>query len=149
VALLAASWISFEQIQLMLQRQYGGVLTARRLTREFYEQKQHLVRIVGTLSLLAGGVLYWCRGLLARALSADLFYLQRGWRRLSVSARYALRHTERSEIFDVLLITAVGLADRLIFLQQPARFDEAVSYLDYASKPLYLLLSVYTEPENH
>jgi hypothetical protein len=149
IALVAASWISFAQIQQMLQRQYGGVLTARRLTREFYEQKQHLVRIVGILSLLAGGILFGCRGLLARALSADLYYLQRGWRRLSVSVRYALRHTQRSEILDLLVVTAVGLADRLIFLRQPARFDEAVSYLDYASKPLYLLLSVYTEPENH
>jgi len=76
IALVAASWISFAQIQQMLQRQYGGVLTARRLTREFYEQKQHLVRIVGILSLLAGGILFGCRGLLARALSADLYYLQ-------------------------------------------------------------------------
>jgi 4-amino-4-deoxy-L-arabinose transferase-like glycosyltransferase len=149
IGCLVASWVPYDSIYEMLQRQYGSVLVARRLSREFYEQKQHLIRIIGFLSLLVGGLVYWRRPLLGRLLTAEMDYLHRGWRRSRMRLRFAARHVEASEIFDVLLVTAVGLIDRIVFLAQPARFDEVVCYLDYASKPLYLLLSVYTEPENH
>jgi Dolichyl-phosphate-mannose-protein mannosyltransferase len=149
IACLIASWIPYSSIYAVLQRQYGAVLIARRLTREFYEQKQHLLRILGCVALVLGGVLFWWRRSLAEMLMAQLSYVRRGWHRSVTRLRFATRHAEASEIFDILAVTAVGLVDRIIFLAQPARFDEAVSYLDYASKPLYLLLSVYTEPENH
>jgi hypothetical protein len=57
IALVAASWAPFSQVQRMLERQYGPVLTARRLTQEFYEQKQHLARLIGILCLFMSGAI--------------------------------------------------------------------------------------------
>jgi hypothetical protein len=149
ITCLAASLVPYASIYQMLLRQYGRVLLERRLTQQFYEQKQMLVRLVGCAALVLTGVVYWLRFALAEFLTTTLFYLHRGWQRSLVRARYAIRRADPSEIFDLLAVTVVALIDRLFFLSQPVRFDEAVSYMDYASKPLYLLLSVYTEPENH
>jgi 4-amino-4-deoxy-L-arabinose transferase-like glycosyltransferase len=149
IVCLIASRLPYSSLVEMLQRQYGGELTAKRLTREFYEQKQLLVRMVGFSALLLAAIISWWRAALTRLLAAQFDYLHRGWERSVNLGRYAFRHTDKSEIFDVFVLTTVGLIDRLFFLSQPVRFDEASSYLDYASKPLYLLVSIYTEPENH
>ena len=146
---VAASFVPYATVFKMMEHQYGTVLTARRLPREFYQQKQFVFRVLGFLALVFAGIVSRWRAALDRFLSDALSYLSRGWHRSLNRARYAFRHTERSEILDIAILTAVGLADRAFFLLQPIRFDEAVGYLDYASKPLYLLLSVYTEPENH
>jgi hypothetical protein len=149
IVCLIASRVPYSSVVEVLQRQYGGELTARRLTREVYEQKQFLVRMVGFSALLLAAIIFWWRAALTRLLAAQFYYLHRGWERSVNRGRYVLRHADKSEIFDVLFLTTVGLIDRLFLLSQPVRFDEASSYLDYASKPLYLLVSIYTEPENH
>ncbi len=148
---VAASFVPYATIFKMMEHQYGTVLTARRLPREFYEQKQVVFRSawIFCAECLLEIVEFRWRAALHRFLSDALSYLSRGWHRSLNRTRYAFRHIERSEIFDIAILTAVGLADRAFFLLQPIRYDEAVRYLDYASKPLYLLLSVYTEPENH
>ena len=38
---------------------------------------------------------------------------------------------------------------RLAFLNQPMRYDEALSFNEFASRPLYYGLSFYPEPNNH
>jgi hypothetical protein len=49
----------------------------------------------------------------------------------------------------VALLALVGLVLRLAFLQQPMRYDEALSFNEFASRPLYYALSFYPEPNNH
>ena len=46
-------------------------------------------------------------------------------------------------------VTAVGLLVRLEFLFQPMRYDEAGTYVHYASQPWYIGLTTYTAPNNH
>jgi Dolichyl-phosphate-mannose-protein mannosyltransferase len=46
----------------------------------------------------------------------------------------------------VALVVATGL--RLAYLGQPVRYDEAFSYTEFASRPLYYALSFYPEPNN-
>jgi uncharacterized membrane protein len=46
-----------------------------------------------------------------------------------------------------ILLTAIAL--RLAFLNQPMRFDEAFTFLRFASRPLFEGLTTYTEPNNH
>jgi len=46
-------------------------------------------------------------------------------------------------------ICALGLALRLEHLELPMRFDEAQTFLAYASKPLHSGLTNYDEPNNH
>jgi hypothetical protein len=45
--------------------------------------------------------------------------------------------------------TLLALALRLTFLNQPMRYDEALSFNEFASRPLYYGLSFYPDPNNH
>jgi hypothetical protein len=47
------------------------------------------------------------------------------------------------------VLALLGLVLRLVFLQQPMRYDEALSFNEFASRPLYYALSFYPEPNNH
>src|SRR5262249_57060768 len=47
----------------------------------------------------------------------------------------------------LLIVLAAGL--RLLFTGQPMRYDEALSFNEFASRPLYYGLSFYPEPNNH
>jgi hypothetical protein len=47
----------------------------------------------------------------------------------------------------LLIVLAAGL--RLPFTGQPMRYDEALSFNEFASRPLYYGLSFYPEPNNH
>jgi hypothetical protein len=53
------------------------------------------------------------------------------------------------EIAIVVLITAIGVFLRLWHIGRPIHYDEAATYLNYASKPLYRALSNYSYPNNH
>ena len=44
---------------------------------------------------------------------------------------------------------AVAIAVRLMFINQPMRYDEALTFNEFASRPLYYGLSFYPDPNNH
>jgi dolichyl-phosphate-mannose-protein mannosyltransferase len=46
-------------------------------------------------------------------------------------------------------LTLVGAALRIVFLSQPMRYDEALTFNEFASRPLYYGLSFYPDPNNH
>jgi 4-amino-4-deoxy-L-arabinose transferase-like glycosyltransferase len=45
--------------------------------------------------------------------------------------------------------TVLAIALRVPFLSQPMRYDEALSFNEFASRPLYYALSFYPDPNNH
>src|ERR1043166_4190289 len=49
----------------------------------------------------------------------------------------------------VTILTLLGAALRAMYLAQPMRYDESVTYLDYASQPWATALGSYTYPNNH
>src|SRR5205823_10426576 len=50
----------------------------------------------------------------------------------------------------VLIVVTLGaLGLRLAFVQQPMRYDEALTFNELASRPLYYGLSYYPDPNNH
>lgn len=53
------------------------------------------------------------------------------------------------EWFSLAAVTALAVAVRLPDLSQPMRYDEAATWIDYASRPLPLALSDYRFPNNH
>ena len=62
------------------------------------------------------------------------------------------RRRVRLEPGDVLLVAIVSLAAlalRLVFVNQPMRYDEALTFTEFASRPLYYALSYYPDPNNH
>jgi hypothetical protein len=52
-------------------------------------------------------------------------------------------------MWALLVAVLAGAALRIAYLNQPMRYDEAHSYLAYASQPLRLVVADYTEPNNH
>jgi len=55
----------------------------------------------------------------------------------------------RAYLYTLLVIVLLSAALRVAFLSQPMRFDEAFSYLRFASRPLSEGLTNYSEPNNH
>ncbi len=55
----------------------------------------------------------------------------------------------RRKYYWLLLVLVVGALLRLVFLQQPMRYDEAFSFLYFVSQPLSIGLSDYSVPNNH
>jgi 4-amino-4-deoxy-L-arabinose transferase-like glycosyltransferase len=47
------------------------------------------------------------------------------------------------------LITLVALALRLMLIVQPVQYDEAYTFIHYASKSLTTILANYSAPNNH
>lgn len=56
---------------------------------------------------------------------------------------------DRSHLLWLSGITALGVLLRLAFLDQPIRYDEAFTFLEYASRGLEYSISTYTLPNNH
>ncbi len=49
----------------------------------------------------------------------------------------------------VVFLMAIAVAARVVFLNQPMRYDEALSFNEFASRAIYYGLSFYPEPNNH
>ncbi len=54
-----------------------------------------------------------------------------------------------SSIWMILFSITLACVVRLPFVQTPIRFDEAISWRDYAAKPFWLTIALYNDPNNH
>jgi hypothetical protein len=70
-------------------------------------------------------------------------------RALAVSARRALAADSALHLAALGGIAICTVLVRLDFLFQPMRYDESVTYVHYASRPIYIGLTTYTAPNNH
>lgn len=96
---------------------------------------------IGATSWVVRGPLeqyYRAAGAATPSLLADV---ARGARSLATTPGW-----ERAGLVAALLL---GLSLRLAFLGLPLRYDEAFTYNEFASKPLYYALSYYPVPNNH
>src|SRR5919206_3699501 len=108
-------------------------------TQELYAHLGERLRLAGGLLLLAAASLVPLRATLDAMLRAALADLGCG---------VSEPRLPRSGLeIGVLTLLALGL--RLPFLGQPMRYDEAITYNEFASRPLYYGLSFYPEPNNH
>ena len=57
--------------------------------------------------------------------------------------------SDKLHLYLLLIILLGGFAFRVLYLFQPLRHDEAFTFTNYASKPLFLALSNYSFPNNH
>ena len=143
------SYVPYTSVVGALQRQFGAALTAKHLSPLSYRQKQMELRLAGGSLLLLAIAGWMFRTVAVGWFTRRLLSLLRGWGRFSRAAIEAIRTSKPASIIYVVLVTIVGLVMRLSALSEPIRFDESVSYLDYASKPLYLVVSLYIAPVNH
>jgi hypothetical protein len=63
--------------------------------------------------------------------------------------RRSVPPVNRWELVALMGLTAIAVVLRLAFINQPMRYDEAVTFNEFASRPLYYGLSFYPEPNNH
>jgi hypothetical protein len=63
-------------------------------------------------------------------------------------ARVARPRVERIAWLQVGVVTLAAVAVRIPFASQPMRYDEALTFNEFASRPLYYGLSFYPEPNN-
>lgn len=56
---------------------------------------------------------------------------------------------DKIHFLSFIIIIIVAILIRLFFLNQPIRYDEAVTFIDYVKKPLFLGLSDYHFTNNH
>lgn len=147
----ALSWLSYPSAQHQL-RALGLIRTSEAFTPEFYGGVQAQIRLLSFLLLLVSVALGALRRPISRAVSIVLRDAAREWygntARVAARIRAGLREVEPFEAAVLLLVTAVGLANRLFFLSRAIRYDESYSFLNYVSKPLLAALGHYNE-NNH
>ncbi|WP_437202160.1 glycosyltransferase family 39 protein [Planctomicrobium sp. SH664] len=59
------------------------------------------------------------------------------------------RDTCRENAFALVSLTLLAALFRLLWLNMPMRYDEAYTWLNYASQPWFIVLSKYDEPNHH
>ncbi len=98
--------------------------------------------LLGSCSLLFRGRLAaW----FAEALTAARRCLSEYWR----SSRTALLTETRPHRVSLLIVMALGILLRLAYLGEPPRYDESATYLEFAGRSLFHVLTLYPAPNNH
>jgi len=88
--------------------------------------------------------------LFRRKLARFLVDIPEEWTVVRFSLRQPHERTQtRLEFGAIFIVFAIGVFLRLWHVKRAVRFDEAWSYLEFASKPLVLGLSNYRAPNNH
>jgi uncharacterized membrane protein len=105
--------------------------------------------LLGFGFLIAAVSMFWLRQRIANQLGlfgADATHLL-----TTIWQRWKRWWQQESRWHQIALAVCIlmGIMLRLQFLHQPIRTDEALTYLQFASKPLHLALSDYAAPNNH
>jgi hypothetical protein len=112
---------------------------------EFYHAMQMRLRLIGMANLAAGIILLALHRQMyewARRVFTDTLILARDF---CLAAR-SLPGIDRLALAGLTFFAA---ALRIPLLTQPMRYDEAITFVEYASRPFYVALSFYNTPNNH
>jgi len=111
--------------------------------------------IVLRLRVVAAGLLTFGVALVAFGTTLDRVVTEvaRSWWRSTRRTPAALRQWLANEtpwyLASFGLILAVAVAVRVAFLDVPLRYDEATTYDNFVSQPIYVALANYATPNNH
>lgn len=123
--------------------------SADAFTPAFHAGIAHRARWAGLVLLALGVAIGLSRRQLERQTStayrAVKAYVKETW----AAGSAALAGDSRGHVAALAAILVVAVCLRVAFLFQPMRYDEAFTFTNYASKPLYIGLSSYTYPNNH
>jgi 4-amino-4-deoxy-L-arabinose transferase-like glycosyltransferase len=144
--LLVTSLIPYETLKSHLDA-YSNHGSCEEFTPAFYRSVVLGLRLLACGALVVGAAVLLRRrtvqALLDRAVTAT--------KADAVGLREFLANAVSSRFCFALLAAVIVLAvvQRILFLFQPMRYDEAYTFLVYAAKPFYVLASYYGEPNNH
>ncbi len=111
--------------------------------------------IVARFRLLAAGFVVLAVGLVVAGETVDRLAAEVAgswWRAVRRSPRALGLWLEREQpltLAALALVLLTGVAIRVAFLDVPMRYDEATTYDNYVSRPLYIGLANYSTPNNH
>ena len=136
--------LRFESVQSQLVQLYGQDRTSRYFTPGVFHLFTERIRLGAGVLVTIAFIILALRGPLVRVLVSF-------WHALSLSIRHERRACRKwgPAAGAVIAMTLIGLFVRLRFINQPMRYDESATVLGYASKPFYIGLSIYNEPNNH
>lgn len=103
------------------------------------------LQLAGGVSLAVAALLFFVRGRILRfleKLAADAAMFGR-------TIVFEWRGLPSQDLWSIAALVCVASALRIPLLSQPMRYDEAYSVTTYASRPLYIGLALYTQPNNH
>ncbi len=107
------------------------------------------LRIVGLLLVGLGGAILVGRRPIASAVEGLAASFPRLVKTLIGQLTAWLRTEDRLHLALLVGILVLAVVLRLVFLFQPMRYDEAYTYNNFASVPLYIGLANYALPNNH
>jgi Dolichyl-phosphate-mannose-protein mannosyltransferase len=149
VGLLAASTTSFGTMR-------GWVdLSAADGAAEPYTPALHLRLQVGAalcgVILVVVGIIAWRlqQSVLGQTILAKL---NSAWSQSYNEHRHILRRMWALTLryrWPILLTLLIGAIARASIVFEPIRFDEAISWRDYSIRPLWVVASLYDQPNNH
>jgi uncharacterized membrane protein len=155
VVLLGLSAVAALVLSLVPYETLKSHVDAFSVDRDADVSRAEFADIVARLRILAGGLVVLAGGLVAfgGAVDGASTLTLSGWwdatRRSPGRLRHwmTLEHPLHLAAFGITLVT--GLVIRIAFLDVPLRYDEAATYDNYVSKPLYVALANYSTPNNH
>jgi len=106
------------------------------------------LRFYGCAFLFVDTVLYLKRRWIQQQVSSLLFTLT-SLKNMKKEFVKVLKNEEKIHLCAFIVILGIAVAVRLAFLYQPMRYDEALTFMTYASKPIWHGLSLYSSPNNH
>jgi 4-amino-4-deoxy-L-arabinose transferase-like glycosyltransferase len=148
IALTASSFLSYENVKAKIDSMaQDGV--AEDFTEGAYTRVAGKLRLAGISLIVFAALLVALRKLLKKWLSALFDSFSFLWAESKSAWRSALEEDGRKHtiVFGLVLVAAVAV--RLIFINQPIRYDEAHSFTYYSSRPVYVALSNYSSVNNH
>lgn len=141
------SFASIETFRYVLNESLGQRYAAA-YTPQFHETLTSRLLLAMCVSAIGTSVVAWLRGSIEHWLSRVLSAWRHAGRELATDMRVGLQAVGCGWV-TVCVLTLAAVALRLLFLFDPIEWDEATTFIRFASRPLWFLISWYAEPNNH
>ncbi len=143
---LRASLLPYDMVKARLDS-----MAADRMAEEFdaaaFSELVSRLRAFGVALIVVAALIVIFRRPLSRWLEGLFLSLGTLWRDFREAC--VLSREGRFHVIAFWTVTAAALALRLLFINQPIRYDEAHSFMYYASRPIVVGLSNYASVNNH
>jgi 4-amino-4-deoxy-L-arabinose transferase-like glycosyltransferase len=148
VALVGASTLPFAPVKARVDAMAADGVAEDFTAQDFARIAANL-RAAGVAILVIAVLMIVARRPLRRWLEGLLGSFADLWRDASEAWRSAAAADGLLHVCALCATVAIAAAVRLYFINGPIRYDEAHSFMYYASRPLYVTLSNYSSVNNH
>lgn len=146
--LLWFSYLPFEQMKTMFDTlALDG--HASFFTQGYFQQICVRSRLFGVMVLMLGSIVYLAKRQAQHFISSSLLLLSSSFKEFMRYFNKEIRKEDKAYIYALFIILLSAIAVRLAFLFLPMQYDEAFTFNNFASQPLYRGLTDCRIPNNH